>query len=250
MSGHSKWSTIKRKKEAKDIKRGNLFTKLGNAIALAAKEGGGDPDSNFKLRLAIEKAQTGNMPKEKIKMAIERGAGVKNQGGDLAEIVYEGYGPQGIAVLVDVTTDNRQKTAAEMKFIFDRGGGTLSGPGSVSYLFRKRGVVTVKTEGKTEDALLSAAVTAGAEDIEYDEEETMMYTNPKDLMKVEESLKAQGLQIVEAELSYQPTTYVQITDPEAVSKVLSFMEKFEESDEVQKVHANFDIPKELLPITE
>src|SRR3989337_1760363 len=115
MSGHSKWSTIKRKKEAKDIKRGNLFTKLGNAIALAAKEGGGDPDSNFKLRLAIEKAQTGNMPKEKIKMAIERGAGVKNQGGDLAEIVYEGYGPQGIAVLVDVTPDNRQKTAAEMK---------------------------------------------------------------------------------------------------------------------------------------
>src|SRR3989338_5474177 len=160
MSGHSKWSTIKRKKEVKDIKRGSLFTKLGNAIALAAKEGGGDPDSNFKLRLAIEKAQARNMPKEKIKTAVERSAGIKNEGSDLAEIVYEGYGPYGIAVLVDVTTDNRQKTASEMKFIFDRGGGTLSGSGSVSYLFKKRGVVTVKTEGKTEDALLTAAVTA------------------------------------------------------------------------------------------
>lgn len=247
MSGHSKWSQIKRQKGVADTKRGQTFTKLSNAITITVREGGGigDPNSNFKLRLAIEKARGANMPKENIQRAIEKGQG-KGGGVALEEGVYEGFGPFGTAIIVEVVTDNKQRSATEIKNVFDRSGGTLASPGAVSYLFEQKGLITVKKNGKTVDDIFMLAADMGADDVEEAGDVVLIYTKPTDLAKVRDALSKQDLTIVEAELIRKPTNSVLIEDKESAQKVLSFVEKLEDLDDVQKVYANFDIPNESI----
>lgn len=250
MSGHSKWAQIKRQKGAADIKRGQTFTKIANAITIAVREGGGigDPDSNFRLRLAIDKARSANMPKENIQRAIDRGKGPSTGSGSssLEEVVYEGFGPAGVAVMVETVTDNKQRTASEIKNIFDKSGGTLASLGAVSYQFAQKGLITVAKNGKTLDDIFMLAAEAGAEDVEEAGSEVLIYTKPDELSKIKESLAAEGLSIIEAELTRKAVTTVPISNREMAQKALSFMEKLEGLDDVQKVYANFDIPEELL----
>lgn len=246
MSGHSKWSTIKRQKQANDAKRGQSFTRLSNAITIAAREGGGNPEGNIKLQFAIEKAREASMPKDNIQRAIDRGTGKLAEGEAIQTLTYEGYGPGGVAIMVEAVTDNRQRTAAEMKNAFDRSGGTLGGPGTVAYMFKKVGLIIVKTAGKTEDEMLSIGLDAGAEEIEYGPEETEIYTKPEDLIKAKQSLEAQNCKIVEAELNEQATTTVPITDVTKAKQLLHLIESLEENDSVQKVYVNADIPQELV----
>lgn len=247
MSGHSKWAQIKRQKGVADIKRGQAFTKVANAITIAVRDGGGiaDPDSNFKLRLAIEKARAANMPKENIARAINRGLG-RGEKGDLEEVVYEGFGPGEVAIIVECVTDNRERTRAEVKNVFEKNGGTLGQPGSVAYQFKQTGLITVKKNGMTSDEVLSKAIEAGAEDIEEVGDEALIYTNPANLKKVKEALTQVGLTVVEAELSRRSVATVPVTDKETSGKILSFMDMLESLDSVQKVYSNFDISDELL----
>lgn len=246
MSGHSKWSTIKRQKQATDIKRGQSFTKVANAITIAAREGGGDPNTNIKLQFAIEKAKAVNTPKENIQRAIDKGTGKSKEGEILEQMMYEGYGPAGIAVMVEVTTDNRQRTAAEMKNIFERSGGTMAGQGSVSYMFKKMGLIRISTDNRSEDDMMLAALNSGAEDVEYAKPETEIYTKPEDLMKVKESLEKSGFKVIEAELTEKPTTVIPVTDSNKAKQILNLLDALEENESVQKVYANFDIPDNLL----
>lgn len=247
MSGHSKWAQIKRQKGATDIKRGQTFTKVANAITIAVRDGGGmtDPESNFKLRLAIEKARGVNMPKENIARAIDRGAG-KGEKGLLEEVVYEGFGPDGVAVMVLCVTDNRERTRSEVKNIFDKNGGTLGQSGSVAYQFKQVGLVTVKKDSLSSDDVFGKAVEAGADDVEEAGEEMLIYTDPSRLKSVKEALSLEGLTVVEAELSRKATLTVPVNDKAISSKVLLLVERLESLDDVQKVYANFDISDELL----
>lgn len=246
MSGHSKWSQIKRQKGAADQKRGQAFTKLANAITLAVKSGGGitDPNANFKLRLAIEKAKALNMPKENIERAIERAKGA--EAGELEEVIYEGFGPAGVAILIEAATDNRQRTAQEIKNIFENSGGSLAGPGATSYLFQNVGMISVKRGDKTTDEVMEKAIEAGIEDFEEAADVILIYTKPEQLHQVREKLVGQGLEVVEAELTFKPASTVPINSPEEASSVLSFLEKLEGNENVQRVFANFDIPDEIL----
>lgn len=246
MSGHSKWAQIRRQKGAADIKRGQAFTKLANAITIAVHQGGGiaDPDANFRLRLTIEKARQANMPKENIERAIQRAIG--KEGGGLEEAVYEGYGPGKVAVMIDVATDNKQRTASEIRNVFEKGGGVLGSKGSVSYLFVNVGQISVPKKDKSADEIMLTAIDAGAQDVEETTETVEIYTKPEDLNKVKEAIRKQGLEIVSAELEMKPQTTVAITDSETAQKVLSFVERLENLDDVQRVFANFDIPDELL----
>lgn len=247
MSGHSKWAQIKRQKGAADIKRGQAFTKLANTITIAVRESGGitDPNQNFKLRLAIEKARTMNMPKENIERAIERGRGKAGGAQELEEVVYEGFAPAGVSVIVEATTDNRQRTTAEVKNVFEKYGGNLGTPGAVSYQFQQKGLLTIKKNGiQSDDAFLLAA-DAGAEDIEELGEELFIYTRPEELKKVYDAL-VKALAIVSSELTRRPVTSVPITDRQTAQKVIAFVKRLEDLDDVQNVYANFDIPDELL----
>jgi len=246
MSGHSKWAQIKRQKGVTDIKRGQAFTKIAKAITLAVKEGGGigDPEKNFKLRLAIEKARAINTPKENIERAIERGMG-KGKGESLEEVVYEGFGPGGVAVIAEAATDNRQRTNSEVKSIFDKNGGTFGNPGSVSYLFQKKGTITIKKDGKTIDEIFLAAADFGAEDVEEAGEEVLVYTKPEDLGKVKDLL-SNSLTVTNAEIIRKPFVAVTIEDKQTAQKVLSFMDKLESCEDIQRVDANFDIPDNLI----
>lgn len=251
MSGHSKWSQIKRQKGTTDIRRGQLFTKAANAITIAVRAGGGitDPESNFRLRLAIEKARAANMPKENIQRAIERGKGIGERGQELEEVVYEGFGPGGISVIVECVTDNKQRTLSEIKNVFDKSGGTLGQPGSVSYQFKQVGQITIKKDNKSLDEILVVAADSGAQDIEevpQAGEEVLIYTDSSSLQKVKEFLDKTGLTVVEAELVRQPTVIVPIADKDTAGKVISFVEKLESLDDVQKIYSNFDIPDEYL----
>ncbi|TSC54087.1 MAG: hypothetical protein LiPW16_160 [Microgenomates group bacterium LiPW_16] len=245
MSGHSKWSQIKRQKGLADQKRGQAFTKLAN-ITIAVRAGGGitDPNSNFKLRLAIEKAKALNMPKENIQRAIERakGAGAR----ELEEVIYEGFGPSGVAILIEVATDNRQRTAQEIKNIFENSGGRLAGPGATAYLFQNVGMISVALAGKTVDEVMEQAIEAGAQDLEEAGEEILIYTKPEELHQVQEKLTQAGLKIVEAELTFKPVSTIPITTSAEAAKILSFLEKLEANEDVQRVFANFDIPDEIL----
>ena len=247
MSGHSKWSTIKRQKGINDQKRGQLFTKLGKTITIAVKDGGGttDPEKNFKLRLAIEKAKEANMPKENIKRAIERGVG-KGGGGDFEEVLYEGYGPFKTAIIVEVATDNKKRTSQELKSVFEKGGGSLATTGSVAYLFERKGLIVVAKNDSTEDQVLEKALDAGAEDLEETEDGFEIYTQDQKLHEVKEKIKNSGLKIIESELSYQPKSVVNITEKEKAKKVLRLMDSIENLDDVQKVYANFDIARNVL----
>lgn len=246
MSGHSKWSTIKRQKGINDAKRGQAFTKLSIAITLAVRQGGGvaDPDSNFKLRLAVEAARAANMPKDNIERAIERASG--KQAADLEEITLEGFGPGGFSVIVETLTDNRQRTIPEVKSVFSKSGGNLGNEGSVLYQFEKKGVVTLSKNGKSLDDIFLIAADCGAEDLEDAGEEVLVYTKPDDLGKARDELAGQGLAVKGAELTWKPIVMFPIADKEAAEKALQFLDKLDSMDDVQKVYANFDIPDELI----
>lgn len=250
MSGHSKWSTIKRAKGATDAKRGVTFTKLGNAITIAAKLGNsGDPNSNPRLRMALEEARSENMPKENIQRAIDKGLG-NLPGQSLEEITYEGYGPGKAAFIVEAVTDNKLRTLAEMKNLFDRSGGGLGGSGSVAYMFKKMGEIKVASKGGSSDDEILEIIDGGAEDVEeLDEEgklEYLVYTDPTAYSATLEYLKNQGFNVEHSEILMKPTILTEITDKEKAEKVLSFTERLEDHDDVQKVYANFDIAENLL----
>lgn len=235
MSGHSKWAKIHRGKAVEDAKRGATFTKLGNAIALASRAGG-DPDTNFTLRLAIEKAKAANMPSTNIQKAVDRGSG-KLGGDQLQEVMYEGYGPGGSAVLVECATDNVNRTLPHVKLAFTKHGGNLAEKGSVAFQFERKGMITVKGVG--EDILLQV-LDAGAEDAEEDDGEIVVYTDPKEFTTVREKLKEQGLELIESELAYVAKNTVIIEDSVTAGKVSRLMDALEGLDDVSATHVNFE----------
>ena len=248
MSGHSKWSQIKRQKGVADVKRGQTFTKMANAITIAVREGGGgDPASNFKLRLAIEQARSVNMPKENIKRAVERGLGSSAPGASQLEAVtYEGFGPARVVLLITAVTDNRNRTTSEIKGVIEHSGGTFASPGAVSWMFTDEGVVTVLKNGKSMDEIFNLAAEVGAEDIEEAGDAVVIYTKPDEIESIKNALSNKGLVVQGAELAKKPTTIVKIIDFQTAQKVLNLMEKLEELDDVVKVYSNFDIPDEFL----
>lgn len=247
MSGHSKWATIHRQKEVVDAKRGQAFTKLANAIIVAVRAGGGmtDPNSNFKLRLAIEKARQFNMPKENIQRAIERGSG-EGGVGKWEEVVYEGYGPGGIAVMIEAATDNRQRTAQEIKNLMEKRGGNLAGPGSVAFQFARKGLLTVGKPASVEEAVLAIMDLEGVEDVEEAQDVIEVYAQAENLETLKKRIQEAGFSVLGFEVIMRPISTVPITGPETAKKVIEFMRKIEEQDDVQKVYSNFDIPQELV----
>jgi YebC/PmpR family DNA-binding regulatory protein len=246
MSGHSKWSTIKHKKGAADAKRGQLFTKLSKAIIVAAKEGGADPANNLALQNAIEKARSYSMPKDTIERAIARGAGTDADAAVYETVVYEGYGPEGVAVLVEALTDNRNRTASDVRHLFTKHGGNLGTTGAVAWLFERRGIVLVAADGVDEDELMLAAADGGAEDIDADGSSFQVSSAPEDLSSVRAAIEAAGFEVESSELSMVPKTTVSIEDEATAKKIVRLVEALEESDDVQDVYANFDIPERVL----
>lgn len=240
MSGHSKWSTIKRQKGAKDAARGVVFTKLGNAIALAARTGI-DPDMNFSLRLAIDKAKAANMPAANIQRAIDR-VGDKNAA-VMQEVLYEGYGPGGVAILVECASDNLNRTYPEVRLAFSKHGGNLAEKGAVVFQFERKGSIRVNGGG---DELLLIAIDAGAEDVEDEGDESVIYTDPKQLAKVRDGLKSANVEILESELTYVPNNTVKVGDEATAGKIMRLMDSLDECDDVTSTHVNFDIPEELI----
>ena len=245
MAGHSKWASIKHKKAATDAKRGKQFTKLARAITVAAREGGGDPDGNPTLATAIQKAKDASMPKDNIQRAIDRGTGAGTDGEAIERVVYEGYGPGGAAILVEALTDNRNRSGSEIRHAFEKSGGSLGEPGSVAYVFEKRGVVLVDGELYDEDDLI-AAVDAGADDVGTDGDLIKVTSEPSDLVAVREALEADGVEVQSSELAMDPKTVVEITDEAEARRLVGLMETLDDHDDVDAVHANFDIPAELL----
>lgn len=244
MSGHSKWSQIKRQKGANDAKRGAVFTKVARDIAIAARAGGGDPDGNFKLRLAIEKARAVNMPADNIKRAVERGAG-GGEAEQFEEIVYEGYGPGGVAIIVETATDNKNRTAADVRAIFTKHGGQLAGSGAVAWQFEQRGVISIPRDGQDADEVALMAIDAGAEDVDTDADPLEVYTQPTELEAVRRSLESGGVKIESAELAMQAKNTIEV-DPAKARANLRLIEHLEDHDDVQRVTANFEIPDEVL----
>jgi YebC/PmpR family DNA-binding regulatory protein len=244
VSGHSKWATIKRKKGAADARRGQLFSKLSRAIIVAAKEGGPDPEANTTLANAIQKARDNSMPKDTIERAIQRGAGGAD-GEAYESIVYEGYGPGGVAIICTILTDNRNRTASDVRYIFSKNGGSLGTPGSVAWQFERKGVVMVERDGTDEDALMETALESGAEDIAEDGSQWQVTTDPADFMAVREALEAAGLHPASAELTMIPKATVEPDEKEA-RQVLRLVDALEENEDVQEVHANFDISEDVL----
>jgi len=244
MSGHSKWHNIKIRKQAQDQKKGKLFGKLSREIIVAAKEGGGDPDSNNRLRVAIEKARAAGMPQDNIKRAIQRGTG-EVEGVTYESAVYEGYGPGGVAIMVQVLTDNRNRVVGELRSIFGRHGGNLGEANCVAWLFDQKGIVIVQREGVSEDALLEAALEAGAEDMQADDSSYEIRTAPGDLDGVTRALEAKGIVHESAELTMVPQTRVSIEGKHA-QQVLRLMDALEDQEDVQQVYANFDIPESVM----
>ena len=246
MSGHSKWSSIKHKKGAADAKRGKLFSKLARSIIVAAKDGGGDPANNLALQNAIEKAKSYSMPKDNIERAIAKGAGSGADADAFEAIVYEGYGPEGVAVIVEALTDNRNRTASEVRHIFTKFGGNLGTTGAVAWQFERRGVVLVPATGIDEDELFLAAADAGAEDLEADGDVFQVTSAPESLAAVRESIESAGFAVESAELQLVPKTTVAVEDEVKARQVMRLIEALEENDDVQDVYANFDIPEQIL----
>jgi YebC/PmpR family DNA-binding regulatory protein len=244
MSGHSKWASIKHKKKAVDAKRGVLFTKLSRAIAVAAREGGGDPDGNPSLALAVQKARDASMPKDNIERAIAKGTGADADAEAFEAVVYEGYGPGGVAILVEALTDNRNRTGSEVRHAFTKHGGNLGEPGSVAWTFEKKGEIVVDGSRYSEDDLL-AAIDAGAEDMALDGDIWEIVTAPTELSAVRQALAAEGVEIESAELVQRPTTRTPVDD-NRVATLMRLLEALEDSDDVQAVHANFDVDAEVL----
>jgi YebC/PmpR family DNA-binding regulatory protein len=243
MSGHSKWSQIKRQKGANDVKRGAVFTKVAREISIAARAGGGDPDGNFRLRLAIEKARAVNMPADNIKRAIERAAGT-GEADQFEEIVYEGYGPGGVAVLVEAATDNRNRTAAEVRSRFAKSGGQLAASGAVAWQFEARGLITVPRDGVDADEVALNAIDAGAEDVDTETDPLEIYTAPAELESVRRKLEEAGVAVEQSESAMIAKQTVEL-DASRARQALRLVEELEDLDDVQRVTANFDIPEEI-----
>lgn len=238
MSGHSKWATIKRQKSLNDQKRGKTFTKLANAITIAVKQGGGigDPNSNFRLRLAIDAARASNMPKENIERAIKRAT--EGKSGAFEEVIYEGFAPGGVSVIIEAATDNSMRTTSEVKSVFNKAGASFGQPGSVSYQFKHIGRIIVKKGEKTFDEIFSLAADDGADDIEEVLDEVFIYTPLQSLTKIKDALSSAGLEIVEADLIRAPIIKVEVNEEDKLSKIENFVSTLEEMDDVQKVYTN------------
>ena len=246
MAGHSKWSSIKHKKGAADAKRGKLFSKLSRAIIVAAKEGGADPAANLALQNAIEKARSYSMPRDNIDRAIAKGSGADADSAAFEAVVYEGYGPEGVAVLVEALTDNRNRTAAEVRHAFAKHGGNLGTTGGVAWQFERRGVLLVPAGGVDEDELMLTAADAGADDVRLDGSTYEVTTSPEELREVREALEASGFFVETAELSMVPKTTVAIADEATAKRVVHLVEGLEDVEDVQDVYANFDISESVL----
>jgi YebC/PmpR family DNA-binding regulatory protein len=246
VSGHSKWSSIKHRKGAADAKRGKLFSKLSRAIIVAAKEGGSDPAGNLALQNAIEKARSYSMPKDNIERAIARGSGADADAQAFETVIYEGYGPSGVAVIVEALTDNRNRTASDVRHAFEKNDGNLGGSGAVTWLFERRGVVLVPADGVDEDDLMLAAAEGGADDVSRDGSSYEIVSAPESLSSVREALEQAGYSIENAELTMVPKTTVEVADQVDAKKVLRLIDQLEESDDVQDVFSNFDIPESVL----
>jgi YebC/PmpR family DNA-binding regulatory protein len=246
VSGHSKWSSIKHKKGAADAKRGKLFSKLSRAIIVAAKEGGPDPAGNLALQNAIEKARSYSMPKDNIERAIARGSGADSDAQAFETVIYEGYGPSGVAVIVEALTDNRNRTAADVRHAFEKSDGNLGTSGAVAWLFERRGIVVVDAEGVDEDELTLAAAEGGADDVSLDGSTYEIVSAPEALSAVREAVEGAGLKVQSAELTMVPKTTIEVADEGAAKKVIRLIEQLEENDDVQDVFANFDIPERVL----
>jgi YebC/PmpR family DNA-binding regulatory protein len=248
MSGHSHWATIKHKKGAIDAKRGKQFSKLSRAIIIAARHGGGDPEMNLKLRYAIDKARSVSMPKDNIERAIKRGTG-ETEGATFEEITYEGYGPGGVAIMVDVLTDNRNRTASEIRKIFERAGGKMGSAGAVSYLFERKGLFSVNAAGTDEDTLMGIALDAGADDLKRSGSTFDISSDPAHFSAVQEALKKSGITPVTAEITQIPKAPVDV-DPETGKKVLRLMEALDDHDDVQNVYSSVNVTEELVAAVE
>lgn len=244
MSGHSKWSKVKHQKAGEDARRGQLFTKLSRELTVAARQGGTDPDANVRLRLAVQRARENNMPADNIDRAIKRAAGL-SEGAELEEIVYEGYGPAGTALLVEVTTDNRNRAAADVRNAFTRGGGSLGESGCVAWLFEPRGVIEIEADGHDPDELALQAIDAGADDVQQADGSVEIYTAPADLDQVRLALEQLDLPIANAETTLLPKTMIAADDDTAL-KIMRLVERLEELDDVQKVYTNLDISDSVL----
>ena len=246
MSGHSKWSSIKHKKGAADAKRGQLFSKLSRAIIVAAKEGGADPGANLALQNAIEKARSYSMPKDNIERAIAKGSGADADAASFETVVYEGYGPDGVAVLVEAVTDNRNRTASDVRHAFTKHGGNLGTTGAVAWQFERKGVVLVESDGVDEDELVLAAADAGAEDVERDGSSFVVTSPPEATGAVRAALEAAGLALESVELAMIPKVTVTVSDEGTARRIMNLVEGLEDTEDVQDVYANFDIPEAVL----
>jgi YebC/PmpR family DNA-binding regulatory protein len=244
MSGHSKWASIKHKKAIVDSKRGKLFTKLARAVTVAAKEGGGDIDGNPALALAVQKARDASMPKDNIERAIAKGTGAGADAAALETILYEGYGPGGVALLIEAVTDNRNRTGADVRHALSKGNGSLGEPGSVAYNFDKKGVIVVDAQRYSEDDLM-VAIDAGAEDIAREDDQWEVITEPSDLTAVRKALEDAGVELLNAEVTQRPKVLVPV-DEDTAAKLLRLVDALEDNDDVDAVHANFDVDAEVL----
>ncbi|MHB0857264.1 MAG: YebC/PmpR family DNA-binding transcriptional regulator [Anaerolineae bacterium] len=245
MSGHSKWATIKRSKGAADAKRGQLFTKIGRELVIAAREGGGDPEANFKLRLVLDKAKRANMPKENMERAIKRGSGDTKGGDDLQEVFYEGYGPHGTAIIVQGLSDNRNRTVSEVRHVFSRAGGNMGSDGSVAWMFSRKGYISVDLGDHDPDEVVLAAIDAGAEDVETGEGAVEVFTSLEDFKAVQQALAAASYEITSAQLSWVPQTTMALGEKETF-QTMKLLEALEDLEDVQEVFSNLDISDEMM----
>jgi YebC/PmpR family DNA-binding regulatory protein len=244
MSGHSKWSTIKHKKAAQDAKRGKIFTRLAREIAVAAREGGGDPDTNFSLRLAVDRAKTANMPKDNIEKAIKRGTG-ELKGAELVEVTYEGYAPNGVALLVQVLTDNKNRTVSDLRRVFSRQGGALAEAGAVAWQFNRKGYITIAPDGADEDTIFEVAVEAGAEDVEFSDDLIEVHVEIDLFQAVRQALEDANVVCATSEMTMVPQTTIQLEEKETL-RVMKIIDALEELDDVQQVYSNLDISDEVI----
>jgi YebC/PmpR family DNA-binding regulatory protein len=247
LSGHSKWSTIKRKKEASDAKRGQIFTKLAKEIAIAARDGA-DPDMNFKLRLVVDKAKAANMPKDNIERAIRRGAGLE-KGAELEEITYEGYGPHGVAMIIQVVTDNRNRAVADIRRGFNKMGGSLGETGCVAWQFESKGYLTIEPDGLDQDRIFDIAVEWGADDVVFGSDLIEIFTSPDDFRAVRDAFEGRGISLQSAEITLVPKTTIELEQKQALQN-MNLINALEDLDDVQQVYSNLDITDELMAVFE
>ncbi len=245
MSGHSHWSSIKHKKGAADAKRGKIFSKLAKAITSAARQGGGNLEMNIKLQYAVDKAKAENMPKDNIERAILKGTGELSGDTELFECIYEGYGPGGVAIMIEILTDNKNRTAPEIRKMFEKSGGNLGEPGCVSWMFQKKGMITVNVDDIEEDRLMTFVLDAGGEDLQVVGDEYQITCDTKDLNNIKNALQKEGINLVSAEISMVPTSFIELNETTG-RKVISLAEALENHDDVQNVYANFELPEGLL----